>query len=86
MKKYIEKKIRKYVIATLDKPTMYLFRRNGQWIFTDNIECASKTLSVSIALTIAKCYRVDTNDFDIELVILPIDVTYEFIDEENYDE
>ena len=78
---FIEKEYFKYVIATLDNPTMYLrYLLDGKYCFVDNIEAATKTLNRKLANDLKNYYYSDTND-DIDLVIVPIKITYELVEE-----
>lgn len=80
--RYLAKRIRKYVIATLDIPTLYLQSLHlGRWQFIDNIEAATKTYSKSLANQLIKSYYIDTGT-KVDMVAVPIDVTYEIIQEE----
>ena len=83
MKKYLEKKIRKYVIATLDNPTLYLKKTPGknEYFFVEDIEIATKALSKNVMCQVLKYYYLDTG-LDTELVVVPVDITYEIIDDE----
>lgn len=83
MKKYLEKKIRKYVIATLDNPTLYLKKipAKNEYYFVEDIEIATKTLKKSLMDQILKYYYLDTG-LNIELVVIPIDITYEIVENE----
>ena len=83
MKRYLEKKIRKYVIATLDNPTLYLKKipTKSEYCFVEDIEVATKTVSKNVMNEILKYYYLDTG-LDTELVVVPIEITYEIIDEE----
>ncbi len=82
MQKYLEKKIIKYVIATLDNPTLYLKKipAKKEYYFVEDIEVASKTLSKNLANSILQYYYSDTG-LDTELVVVPIEITYEIIDD-----
>lgn len=84
MKKYVEKIDRKYVIATLDIPTQYLRKDvlGGTYCFVDDIEVATKTSRKSIATEVLQYFYRDTG-INMELVIVPVDITYEIVDEEN---
>lgn len=84
MEKYLEKKIKKYIIATLGNPTLYLKKipSKKEYIFSEDIEYATKAMSKNVAEQIKKYYYIDTGS-DIELVVLPVDITYELIDETN---
>ena len=84
MERYVEKKIRKYVIATFDNPTLYLKKipSEKEYIFSEDIEYATKTMSQNIAEQIKNYYYIDTNS-NVELVVLPVEITYELIDETN---
>lgn len=78
--RYPEKRVRKYVIATLDIPTLYLQSlHHGVWQFIDNIENATKMRSKNLAYFMLECYRHDTEDNKTEMVVAPIDITYEII-------
>ena len=82
MKKYIEKKIRKYVIATLDNPTLYLMKTpaKSEYCFIEDIEFATKAMSKKVMKQILNYYYLDTG-LNTELVVIPIDITYEIIDD-----
>ena len=84
MERYLEKKIRKYVIATLGCPTLYLKKIPGkkEYMFSEDIEFATKTMSANLAEQIKGYYYQDIG-FDVELVVLPMEITYELIDETN---
>lgn len=81
MQRYLEKKIRKYVIATLDNPTLYLKKTPAkkEYYFVEDIEVATKTMSEKLANSILSYYYSDTG-LDTELVVVPIEITYEIID------
>lgn len=82
MNSYIAKKVKKYVIATLDSPTKYLKslgQENG-FIFTDNIEYATKAVGKFTADTLLECFYAE-NNIETELVILPVVISYELINE-----
>lgn len=81
MDKYVVKINRKYVIATLSSPTQYLVSQHwGKWALTDNIEIATKTKSQNVAEMVRSNYYHDFG-FDIELVIVPIEVEYRLLKE-----
>ena len=84
MERYLEKKIRKYVIATLGCPTLYLKKipSKKEYMFSEDIEYATKTMSANLAEQIKRYYYHDIG-FDVELVVLPMEITYELIDETN---
>lgn len=82
-KKFLEKKRRKYVIATLDTPTLYLISLNGQYCFTQDIERATKTMTRGISEYIKREFYYNTG-VNFDLVVIPLEITYELI-EENYD-
>lgn len=80
MKKYLEKEIKKYVIADLSQPTNYLHSlREGRYNFINNIIVATKFVNKSTAQEICnECIR-NTN---IDLVVIPIMITYEIVEED----
>ena len=82
MKRYLEKKIRKYIIATLDNPTLYLKKipAKKEYYFVEDIEVATKATSKKMAESILQYYYMDTG-LDIEMVVVPVDIIYEIIDD-----
>lgn len=74
MVKHLEKQVIKYVIATLDTPTEYLITREGKNSLTDNIIRATKTTSKNVAKDIA-------NGINMDLVVVPVEISYSLIDE-----
>ena len=80
MNKYKEKEIKKYVIADLSQPTNYLkSMKDGRYSFIDNVVIATKFVSKSTAKEICNECIENTN---IGLVVVPIMITYEIIEEE----
>ena len=80
MNKYKEKEVKKYVIADLSQPTNYLkTMRDGKYCFIDNIVVATKFVSKITAQEICNECIKNTN---IDLVVIPIMITYEIIEEE----
>lgn len=79
MKRYKEKEVKKYIIADLSQPTNYLHSlREGRYNFIDNIIVATKFISKDIAQQICnECIR----NFQIDLVVIPIIITYEIVEE-----
>lgn len=87
MKKFLEKKVRKYVIATLDQPTQYLVvpLSPNKYYFVEDIERASKTLNRKLAEDVQKLFYTDSGLKAVQTVIVPIEETYEIIMENEYD-
>lgn len=83
MKRYLEKKIKKYVIATLDNPTLYLKKKWGtpEYSFVEDIEVATKGVTKHVAEQILRYFYIDTK-LDLELVVIPIEITYEILEME----
>ena len=81
-KKYLEKKIRKYVIATIDGKYLKKTIEKNEYCFVEDIEMATKAITYKTINDILRYYYYDTGT-DIDLVILPIEITYELIDETN---
>lgn len=79
MKKFKEKELKKYVIADLLQPTNYLHSlREGKYCFVDNIITSTKFVNKNIAEMIcSECMR----NFDMDLVVVPIVITYEIVEE-----
>lgn len=82
MKKHLEKKIRKYVIATLDSPTLYLKKVPGEnkYFFVNDVEMATKGMTRLMTNQIMDYYYLDTGE-NIPLVVIPVEITYEIIEE-----
>lgn len=79
MNRYKEKELKKYVIADLSQPTNYIHSlREGKYNFIDNIIVATKFINKTIAQQICdECIK----NFDIDLVVVPVLITYEIIEE-----
>lgn len=81
MNRYLEKKNKRYVIATLDVPSRYLRSlTRGQYVFVNEIEAATKTLSSSIAQSVLMDYYRDFGR-DIEMIVVPLEIEYWFPEE-----
>lgn len=82
--KFLEKKIRKFIIAALSSPTTYLYKKPGEYEykFFKNIERATKFLERFDAEIFLKEYYEATGDDDLELIVIPVDISYELIKEE----
>lgn len=80
--KYIEKKIKKYVIATIDGTYLKKIPAKKEYYFVENIEIATKAMSKKMIQQVLDYYYQDTMT-NIELVIVPVEITYELIDESN---
>ena len=79
MNRYLEKEIKKYVIADLSQPTNYLkSMKDGRYSFIDNVVIATKFVSKITAQEICNECIKNTN---IDLVVVPIMITYEIIEE-----
>lgn len=75
----IEKIFNHYVIANLDTPTKYLMSQgNGHYCLIDNIVGATRFAKESIANVIQ---RECSNLYNLDLVVIPIKITYELINE-----
>lgn len=83
MNKYLESTLERYVIATLENPTTYLIFKDENITFTRQISRATKTAGRNTAKAIKNEFYAYTGRTDIELVVLPIKITYEIVKEEN---
>lgn len=80
MNRYKEKEVKKYVIADLSQPTNYLHSlREGRYNFINNIIVATKFVNKSTAQEICNECIKNTN---IDLVVVPILITYEIVEED----
>lgn len=81
---YLEKEIKRYVIATLTEQTQYLISNHfGKWSFTDNIQLATKTKNKELANDLKNYFYNDTQLFDVDLVVVPLRIDYVLLDETN---
>lgn len=83
MNNYLESIIDRYVIATMDNPTTYLIFKDGNITFTKQISRATKTAGRTTANAIKNEFYAYTGRSDIELVILPVRISYELLKEES---
>lgn len=83
MNNYLESTLDRYVIATLSNPTTYLIFKDENIAFTGQISRATKTAGRNTANTIKNEFYAYTGRTDIELVVLPIKISYEIVKEEN---
>ena len=81
MNNYLEGVIERYVIATLDNPTTYLIFKDDNITFTKQMYRATKTVGRATANTIKNEFYAYTGRNDIELVVLPIRISYEIVKE-----
>lgn len=79
-KTYIEKKITKYVVVTMDGKYLKKTPSKTEYCFVEDIELATKAMSKKMMKTILDYFYMDTK-LDIELVIVPVNITYELVDE-----
>ena len=82
MKNHLENILDRFVIATLETPTRYLIFKDNNITFTNNIARCTKSASRNTARTIREEFYAYTGMTDIELVILPVRISYEIIREE----
>ena len=82
MENYIESILERYVIATLDNPTRYLVFQNGNVSFTKYISRATKTAGIKTAQNIRNEFYICTGESNIDLVVLPIRISYEIVRED----
>lgn len=80
MNKFKEKELKKFVIADLSNPTNYVMsKRNGNYCLIDNIVAATKFINKNVANNICEECKQNTG---IDLVVIPINIIYEIIEEE----
>ena len=82
MENYLESVLNRYVIATLETPTRYLVFKDNNITFTKHISKSTKSASKNTARSIRDEFYSYTGMRDMELVILPIRISYEIIQEE----
>ena len=77
---YVEKELVKYVVATMDGKYLRKTPTKKEYYFVDDIELATKAMTKKMINTILDYYYMDTG-LNIELVVVPVKITYELIDE-----
>lgn len=82
MEKFLENVLYRYVVATLDNPTQYLVFKDNNISFTKHISKATKTAGKKTAETIKEEFYICTGMTDVNLVILPVVISYELVREE----
>lgn len=82
MDKYIEKELKRYVIATVNDPSRYLVVEDGEVSFTSDIIKCTKAVSKRTAEYMRNLFYEKTGQTDIELVIIPLMITYELVCED----
>ena len=82
MENYLENVLDRFVIATLETPTRYLVFKDNNITFTKHIAKSTKSVSRNTARTIRDEFYAYTGMTDIELVILPVKISYEIIQEQ----
>lgn len=77
------KTIVKFVIATLSSPTTYLYKKPGEleFKFMKDVEKSTKTMKREDAEYLIKQYYHVTQDYDFELVVLPLVIEYSLVEE-----
>ena len=83
MDSYLESVLGRYVIATLSSPTTYLIFKDDNITFTKQISRATKTAGRTTANTIKNEFYAYTGRTDVDLVVLPVKISYEILKEEN---
>ncbi len=81
MNNHLESVLDRYVVATLGSPTTYLIFKDGNITFTYQISRATKTVGRTTANAIKGEFYAYTGRTDIELVVLPIKISYEIVKE-----
>lgn len=83
MDNHLESILNRYVVATIESPTAYLIFKDDNITFTKQISRATKTVGRATANTIKSEFYAYTGRTDIELVVLPVRISYEIVKEEN---
>ena len=81
--KIIEKQIKKYVIATINGKYLRRDVMKNDYSFVEDIEIASKAINYETAQDVLKYFYHDTGLNSVKLVIIPVEITYELINETN---
>lgn len=75
---------RRYVIASLDNPTLFVKVLGGKkYTLMDSVVSATKYAERSLANEMIGYYRDATGDMR-DLVVIPVLITYDMIDETTY--
>lgn len=81
MENHLESVLNRYVIATLNNPTTYLVFKDDNIFFTRHISRATKMAGKTTANAIKSEFYAYTDRSDIELVVLPVRISYELLEE-----
>ena len=82
-KRYLEKRKTCYVICSMD--CKYMMRKHGVYYFVDDVELATKFKSRNIADEYIKYYQNDVDINALETVVIPLEISYELINESDCD-
>lgn len=81
-KKYLEKRVKRYVMAAVDNGQyLVIIPGRNQYMFTKDIIKATKCQSSFDAKCVIRDYHHDTGDTELDLIVIPLEITYELINE-----
>ena len=78
--KHLEKKEKKYIIASVDDG-MYLVYKNDKYSFVRNVSYATKFTSRQLANKYIDFYTLDTFDNKYDLIVVPLIIEYSLVEE-----
>lgn len=82
MQKILDRKLRRYVVASVDYPVTYLkvnlLRNGGGYEFFKDIDRTTKFTNEEDAGWAIKAYYQETGD-NLDLVVVPVDISYELV-------
>jgi len=85
MKKFTEKKVIRYVVASIDNTGKTIYLRSlhdYKWEIVTDIEVATKANSRAVAAMIYENYKTDMNGAkDESWVVIPLEICWNLIDE-----
>ena len=82
MDKLLIKKVIRYVIAVLcDDCNRFMFRNNREYHFVEDASQATKFTSRETAEYYISCYKIETDDVSVEMVVIPMEISYSLINE-----
>lgn len=78
--KHLEKRDKKYIIGSVEDGS-YLVYKNHKYSFVKNVSYATKFTSRQLAEKYVDFYLIDTMDYQYPLIVIPLEIEYNLIEE-----
>lgn len=83
--KHLEKRDKKYIVGSVEDGS-YLIYKNQKYSFVKNVSYATKFTNKQLAEKYINFYYIDTMDNQYQLVVIPLEIEYNLIEEVDIDE